>query len=308
MTRSHFVLSVVVATLDRYRELERCLDSLSPHRQTAVEPYEVVVIDQTEQNAHAGDIARRFPFANFYSTGRKGLSAARNFGVEKVQAEVVAFLDDDATADRRWVEEMAASFQAPDLEWVQICGGRVMADYGHHKKPDWLKPPLERFLSCIDFGDLPGPLQSNQWVVGANLAVRRRLLQTLGGFDAKLGRRGGTDLLSNEEAALVETVGRDHVLYNPAAMVKHTIPPERLTQRWFRKRASWQAVSDVLGNADFLGIRAKVRATDGDGALAIATVGDLYTDVADYECLERQLMQIYDSTSSSLRTGTLLSP
>jgi glucosyl-dolichyl phosphate glucuronosyltransferase len=100
--------------------------------------------------------------------------------VEKVQAEIVAFLVDDATADRRWVEEMAASFQAPDLEWVQICGGRVMADYGHHKKPSWLKPPLERFLSCIDFGDLPRPLQSNQWVVGTNLAVRRRLLQTLG--------------------------------------------------------------------------------------------------------------------------------
>jgi hypothetical protein len=69
MTRSHFVLSVVVATLNRYRELERCLDSLSPHRQTAVEPYEVVVIDQTERNANAGDIARRLPFANFYSTG-----------------------------------------------------------------------------------------------------------------------------------------------------------------------------------------------------------------------------------------------
>jgi hypothetical protein len=34
-------------------------------------------------------------------------------------------------------------------------------------------------------------------------------------------------------------------IYTPKAVVEDVIPPERLTPNWFRRRASWQAVSDL---------------------------------------------------------------
>src|SRR5262245_17921142 len=171
MGRANVDLSVVVATMDRYDLLAQCLDALSPTWQSAVEPYEVVVVDQTRGIRRTAEMTRRSPFAQFHRLGGGGLAAARNFGVERARADIVAFLDDDAVADRRWVEEMIASFRVPEREWVQMCGGRVTADFGCLKRPAWLKPQLERFLSCIDFGDVAGPLAADQWIVGANFGI-----------------------------------------------------------------------------------------------------------------------------------------
>lgn len=142
-------------------------------------------------------------------------------------------------------------------------------------------------------------------MVGASFAARRRVLLTLGGFDARLGRRGGNDLLSNEEAAIVATLGLDHVLYNPAAEARHLIPLERMAQSWFRKRVCWQAVSDVLSGSTFLEARRKGRMARGDDNLADMAARSLLADVGSYDALEVQLTQLYDLTSAALESGRL---
>ena len=43
--------------------------------------------------------------ANYVHQPRLGLSRARNSGAAAARGEVVAFLDDDATADPRWLSE-----------------------------------------------------------------------------------------------------------------------------------------------------------------------------------------------------------
>jgi hypothetical protein len=62
------------------------------------------------------------------------------------------------------------------------------------------------------------------------------------------------NLLSNEEVVLIERIGRDKVLYSPAAQVLHVINQERLTQKWFRRRAYWQAVSDQIADLNWLSL------------------------------------------------------
>jgi glucosyl-dolichyl phosphate glucuronosyltransferase len=307
MQEGGLALSVIISTLDRYDCLESCLEALSPSFQTALDPYEVIVVDQSTGRGRGREIIERFPFVEIRRLSSRGLATSRNFGVSVARANIVAFLDDDAVADRRWVEEMIASFRDPDRDWVQISGGRVIADYGSVKKPGWLKPPLERFLSCIDFGEDAGPLREGQWIVGANFAIRTRLIRMLGGFNTGLGRRGGTDLLSNEEAALVQAVGHDGVLYNPAAKVTHLIQPDRVAQQWFRKRVAWQAVSDVMSQADFLKSRLRARKDRGDDALLQLQVAELFSEAPGYEQFEAQLERIYDLVSASL-LGRLFGP
>jgi hypothetical protein len=62
----------------------------------------------------------------------------------------------------------------------------------------------------------------------------------------------GSTLLSNEEIEASERVRAMGKLavYTPKAVVEHVIPPERLTQSWFRRRAAWQAVSDLLSEPE----------------------------------------------------------
>ena len=55
-------------------------------------------------------------------------------------------------------------------------------------------------------------------------------------------------LLSNEETELVSRIRAAGYacVYAPSACVSHFVPASRLQQSWFRKRISWQAVSDLM--------------------------------------------------------------
>lgn len=48
-----------------------------------------------------------------------GLSNARNTGIEYAKGDIIAFIDDDAWADRRWLENMLKNY-----ENSRVWGGR----------------------------------------------------------------------------------------------------------------------------------------------------------------------------------------
>jgi glycosyltransferase involved in cell wall biosynthesis len=245
-------LSVVVCTYHRYDALVVCLQALRSGIQTAPEQsYEVIVIDNTPKPAR--QTQRNFDGAKskngkWIACDEIGLSHARNAGLAAASGEIVAFIDDDAIAVPQWVEEIIAAFERhPD---VLAVGGKVVPEYPHGFEPAWLTPKLTELLSCIDWGDKERPLREGEWIVGANMAFRRSVFANGSIFDAALGRKGSLGLLSNEDIAIIRRIGRDRILYDPAMLVRHVIPRDRLTHAWFRKRVFWQALSDQLAGID----------------------------------------------------------
>lgn len=87
-------VTVLVPTLDRYRELSRLLDQLA--RQT-VAPLEVVVVDQTPPSRRRGDLAADHPELPLRLLHRDtpGQCSSRNAGLAAARGELVLFLDDD---------------------------------------------------------------------------------------------------------------------------------------------------------------------------------------------------------------------
>jgi O-antigen biosynthesis protein len=57
-------------------------------------------------------IARRFP-VRLLSGDRRGLSGARNVGLEQAQGEIVAYIDPDAKADPDSLTYLALAFEEP---------------------------------------------------------------------------------------------------------------------------------------------------------------------------------------------------
>ena len=57
------------------------------------------------------------------NAGPRGLSGARNTGVELARQDVVAFLDDDAEAEPDWLDRLLAHYRNPD---VLAVGGRAV--------------------------------------------------------------------------------------------------------------------------------------------------------------------------------------
>jgi hypothetical protein len=116
-------------------------------------------------------------------------------------------------------------------------------------RPAWLNDDLLGHLSILDHGPTPKLLPPGQTIVGCNMAFDKTALETIGGFDTRLGRNGPElSLLSNGEPGVLEAIRAAgyEIGYTPHAVVEHCIDPSRLTQSWFRRRAAWQAVSDYL--------------------------------------------------------------
>ena len=78
-------------------------------------------------------------------------------------------------------------------------------------------------------------------------------------------------LLSNDETELINRMRKKGyvALYEPAAVVKHHIFPERLTKAWMRRRAAWQAVSDFLSNPELSYKDGRATKRKFDGMLAV---------------------------------------
>ena len=95
------------------------------------------------------------------------------------------------------------------------------------------------------------------------------------------------------------------VAYDPAAAVEHFVPPDRLTQAWFRRRMAWQAVSDYLRKPEeHLARRDQHWQAAKDFVFdcppADRTLRSLALHSDDPEHLRRQAGAIYDAVISLL--------
>ncbi|GJE28581.1 glycosyltransferase family 2 protein [Methylobacterium organophilum] len=241
-------LTVAICTYDRYDLLDRTLAALLEHDRIDGLTTEVVVVDNTPPD-------RRRPIGLPDSPGWRaticedvGLSHARNSAIDQAAGEIITFLDDDALVSPGWTREILKAFDAnPE---ALIVGGRVVPLYDDPDElPEWFDPSLASHLSCIDWSPVGRFLKEGEWLVGANLSLRRTVFETHGRFDPALGRRGVGSLLSNEEIALMEKVGRQRTFYCPEACVSHIIAADRLTTEYFRRRVFWQAISDMVSGS-----------------------------------------------------------
>lgn len=246
MTTGRRICSVV-ATYNRYDTLPMAIDSLL-RQSLPPEQREILVVDNSPDFAHAFDWQRRYAGTaglRYVVRAEPGLSGARNAGACLTDALVVHFMDDDAVADVRLLEELLAVF---DRTGAAVVGGRVRPAFPG-ARPGWLHDRLLGYLSVIDWGPTTRPLAEREWLAGANLAFDRRALEAGGMFNVNLGRSGGGEaLMSNEEVDLISriTAAGGKVYYAATAGIDHYIDAGRLRRSWFRRRAAWQAASDFV--------------------------------------------------------------
>jgi glycosyltransferase involved in cell wall biosynthesis len=241
-------LSVIICSYDRYGSLDETLDRLLAAGGVDTGLHEILVVENTPTRQRC-PIDTRGGTIRVTFCEKRGLSAARNWGISESTGQVVAFLDDDALVSPDWCRHVVQMFQS--RHDVQAAGGKVVAKY-LGGLPPWFSPSLSDYLSCIDWGDMPRFLNSGEWIVGANMFFRRTIFDMHGRFDTNLGRKGTHSLLSNEESSLLDRIGITNIFYDPALVVEHVISPERISLSWFRRRVYWQAISDMVSGAVYL--------------------------------------------------------
>lgn len=240
-------VSVVVCayTLDRWDLLRRAVTSVET--QLRGRPGEVVSVGRIEpiividHNAELLERAQReWPRHTVVPNHlARGLSGARNTGIGMSSGEVVAFLDDDAAADRLWLAHLVRHFVDPTVWGV---GGHVEPDY-IGEGPEWLPAEFGWVVGCSYRGQ-PTTVREVRNPIGANMAFRRQAFAAVGGFRDGLGRVGKTPLGCEETEFAIRV--RNHggrVLHDPDARVRHTVSRDRAHWRYFVHRCWAEGLS-----------------------------------------------------------------
>lgn len=242
-------IAAAICTYERYDLLPGAIESALAQSLPRAS-FEVIVVDNSpdpERSVRESAAFAHQPNLIWHHEPRPGLSNARNVAARLSSAPIIAYLDDDARADAVWLENIAGCFEQFG-ENLGVVGGRIRPWWGA-PRPDWLADEMLGDITVVDLGPERRLLRDGEWVAGANIAFRIDVLRAAGWFDTSLGRTGGgASLLSAEETALTDRIKAmgGLVAYDPLAAVDHWVDPDRLTQRWFRRRAAWQAVSDYL--------------------------------------------------------------
>jgi glycosyltransferase involved in cell wall biosynthesis len=240
------LISVIVCTLDRPASLRRTIESLIA-QDLPPGDFEVIVVSNRGPALEAtGREPANGPAIHYTFEPRLGLSNARNRGLSLATGELVAFIDDDATADPHWLPSLAKALDR-DAGNPACAGGKVIAEW-ERPPPGWLRGSLLKFLGIVDLGERRrAVIWPNEVLVGCNIAFRTMELRDMGGFDPVLGRRG-TALYGNEEVALEQRVHEagGAIIYEPAAVVRHHVPAHRMSLAWFVKRVFYQGVTDYV--------------------------------------------------------------
>jgi len=233
-------ISVVISTYtkERFRYLSDCIRSLK--RQTLPPREIILVLDPYEE------------LVRFYKSQvpadirlvvseKPGLSYARNVGVKNARGGIVAFIDDDAIADEKWLENMIRNYEDP---YVLSVGGLVKPLW-EKRSPKWFPEELNWIVGC-SYKGLPESRTSIRNHLGCNMSFRKFAFEKAGVFRTDIGR-AGNKLSANEDTEfcirVAEKFSDYKILYDPTSFVCHRVPNSRANLKYVARRSFSEGIS-----------------------------------------------------------------
>jgi glucosyl-dolichyl phosphate glucuronosyltransferase len=279
-------LSVLIATYKRADLLGETLDYLARVNQPPGLTWDVVVIDNNSRDHTRTVVESRQPSypvpLRYLFESRQGRSAALNAGHAATTAPLLLYTDDDVRVAAQWLEAGAHAL-ADGWDYV---GGPVDPLW-EAPRPKWLHPTLHGTIAILDYGAGTFRFEERSRVpLGANMGMRRDLLQRIGGFRVDLGRSSGKKIMGQEVPELLARARAAGArgLYVPEMRVLHHIPAARLTRSYFRRwwygKGVSKATLELVQPVTELGV--DLRAEPHVGRVPRFMVGSALRDAAGY--------------------------
>lgn len=221
-------LSVIIISYNAKAHLKGCLQSLYDH--TAVDPFEIIVVDNASTDGSLAMLAREFPkVRTIASPDNIGFAGANNLAMREAKSQFFLLLNNDALVTSGAVDTMLRLIQEkPD---VGVLGpllrnedGSVQVSYGR-----MISLHAEAIQRVLTRGNTRGnPLVRRyianrskkeaypDWVSGACMMLRADVVKLVGFFDDHF-------FMYSEEVDLCERIRRAgyRVYYTPQAEVVH---------------------------------------------------------------------------------------
>ncbi len=183
--RPHYVridpmptISVIIPAFNEEKYIGDCLRSVLQYKTANV--VEVIVIDNASTDKTA-QTATSFPGVRVVRESKKGLTAARQKGLDSASGELLAFIDADSRVPSDWFIKINAAFEEdPKLiclsgpyDFFDLSKGQRLCVQGYWT---FLAVPFSRIMRYM--------------VVGGNFVARKDALLSIDGFDTNISFYG----------------------------------------------------------------------------------------------------------------------
>jgi glucosyl-dolichyl phosphate glucuronosyltransferase len=253
-------ISIVICTYNRASLLRETLTAMQRMTPPSDCDVEIVVVDNNSRDETPSVVAQCAAAGPFrvvsLAAKQQGKSFALNAGLAHARGDVLALTDDDVVPSADWLVRIVDDFRAHDVTFVF---GKVLPRWAVLPPPEMLTEEAQKIwgaLAIVDYGDEPADYRSHstsqRLPIGANLAFARTALETIGGWRTDLGKVNNT-LVSGEDHEIFMRLRRYDLYagyYDPEITVRHLVPRERLTRKYFRRWFFWHGKTQAIMLAD----------------------------------------------------------
>jgi glycosyltransferase involved in cell wall biosynthesis len=174
-------VSVIVPALNREATIGRCLASVL--RASYPEGRREIVVVDNGSTDRTAEVVRGYP-VRLVIEPRKGLSRARNRGIQESQGEILAFTDSDCYVSTSWLADLTRELRedgvaAVTSDVVPYPPSTPVERYSARRKPSTSGWQLS---------------QTAPWFCFMSTAVRREVFDRVGPFDNSFAGVGGEDI------------------------------------------------------------------------------------------------------------------
>lgn len=232
-------LSIVVVTYNTGSELISCLESLSTQSENH---FETILVDNGNI---LEDSISKFKLTYIHTGSNLGPSEARNIGLNISKSGIVAFLDDDAVADKNWVKSILDTLKDKDV--IGLRGKIFPKNPNNH---------LNLMQSHYNLGDR----ELNYFVdLEGNSAFKKDYLVKSGGFRKSLFGHEGPEL----SYRIKNLFPNKRIVYSPKVIIYHEYADNlfHLLSKSFRHGYMSGQINEKLANIESYTASFKVKKT-----------------------------------------------
>jgi glucosyl-dolichyl phosphate glucuronosyltransferase len=228
-------ISVIISTYNRADLLPLALQSLAQQTLSS-QHFEVIVVDNnctddTPSVVRQAQTDYSHLQLHYITESRAGISFARNTGVNHSQAAYVAFLDDDAQAEKTWLEN--AVYLHKNLDPKPMCIGGDILVFTLETLPKWFKESYEEMR--WQGGD-HWLTSSEPDLWGSNIIWDKATFIQAGMFPTDRGMVGNIMSAGEETSMFRRLFHPSAFYYSSKLVVYHWLPAKKATIQYRLKR------------------------------------------------------------------------
>jgi GT2 family glycosyltransferase len=223
--------TIAICTRERPEHLVRTLGAVARFAKAG---HRILVIDNAPTTNRTYEVATQFRDVCYVCEPIPGLNVARNRAMREATTDVVAFTDDDAMPEPEWLDALIANFGDPRVQCATGLTLPIELETEAQELFEEVTPFARGFRRVVFDGQHDNPVEVGRVGAGANMALRREIIDLVGPFDERLD--GGTPTCS----------GGDHEMFVRILAAGYQIAYDPAAVSWHHHRRTYREVRDTL--------------------------------------------------------------